>query len=75
MKIAHRLTPIIEREHEGFVALCPEWDIASESASVEQAQVNLVGALTLFFETADPSEVARRFQSDAFVAQVDVPVG
>jgi hypothetical protein len=28
------LTTIIEREDDGFVALCPEFDIASEGASV-----------------------------------------
>jgi predicted RNase H-like HicB family nuclease len=30
MKPAHRLTAIIEREDNGFVALCPEFDVASE---------------------------------------------
>ena len=75
MKTAQRLTAIIEREDDGFVALCPEFDIASQGASVEEARANLVEALTLFFETADPSEIARRFHSDVFVTQVEVPVG
>ena len=70
-----RLTAIIERENEGFVSLCPELDIASQGSSIEEARANLVEALTLFFETADPSEVARRFHSDIFVTQVEVPVG
>jgi predicted RNase H-like HicB family nuclease len=56
-----RLTAIIEREDEGFVSLCPELDIVSQGSSVEEAQANLVEALTLFFETADASEVTRRF--------------
>ena len=30
MKTAQRLTAIIEREEDGFVALCPKFDIASE---------------------------------------------
>ena len=55
-----RLTAIIEREDDGFVALCPELDIASQGASDEEARTNLVEALTLFFETADPSEISRR---------------
>jgi len=62
MKAAHRLTAVIEREDNGFVALCPGLDIASEGASVEEARSNLVEALTLFFETAAPSEVSRRSQ-------------
>jgi predicted RNase H-like HicB family nuclease len=70
-----RLTAIIEREDEGFVSLCPELDIARQGSSVEEAQANLVEALTLFFETADASEVTRRFHSEVFVTQVEVPVG
>ena len=65
-----RLTAIIEREDEGFVSLCPELDIASQGSSIEEARANLVEALSLFFETADPSEVARRFRSEVFVTQV-----
>jgi predicted RNase H-like HicB family nuclease len=75
MKRQMRLTAIIEREDEGFVSLCPELDIASQGASVEEAQANLVEALTLFFETADASEVTRRLHSEVFVTQVEVPVG
>ena len=69
------MTAIIEREDDGFVALCPELDIASQGASIEEARANLVEALTLFFETAAASEVSRRFQSEVFVTQVEVPVG
>ena len=75
MKPAQRLTAIIEREDKVFVALCPELDIASEGASIEEARTNLIEALTLFFETADPSEVTRRFHSEVFVTQVEVPFG
>ena len=75
MKSAQRLTAIIEREDDGFVALCPELDIASQGASVEEARTNLVEALTLFFETASPSELARRAHNDVFVTQVEVPAG
>jgi predicted RNase H-like HicB family nuclease len=75
MKPVHRLTAIIEREDDGFVALCPEFDVASQGKSIEEARANLVEALTLFFEAADPSEIARRFQHEIFVTQVEVPVG
>jgi predicted RNase H-like HicB family nuclease len=57
------------------VALCPELDIASEGASIEEARTNLIEALTLFFEMASPSEVARRAHHEVFVTQVEVPVG
>jgi len=75
MKPAQRLTAIIEREDDGFVALCPELDIASEGSSIEEARRNLVEALTLFFETASPSEVLRRTHHEVFITQVEVPVG
>ncbi len=75
MKTAQRVTAIIEREEDGFVALCPELDIASQGASIEEARTNLIEALTLFFETADPSEVARRSHDEVFVTQLEVPVG
>jgi predicted RNase H-like HicB family nuclease len=68
-------TAIIEREDDGFVALWPEFDIASQGASIEEARSNLVEALTLFFETADRSEFALRPHCEIFVTQVDVPVG
>ena len=75
MKVSQRLTAIIEREDDGFVAPCPELDIASEGTSIEDARTNLIEALTLFFETASPSEVTRRSHNEVFVTQVEVPVG
>lgn len=75
MAAARRVTAIIEREDDGFVAFCPELDITSQGDSIEEARANLVEALTLFFETASPSEVSSRYQSEVFVTQVEVPVG
>jgi predicted RNase H-like HicB family nuclease len=70
-----RLTAIIEREGEGYVALCPELDIASQGDSVEGARDNLREALELFFECASPNEVARRLGGELYVTQVEVTVG
>ena len=75
MTPAQRFTAIIEREDDVFVALCPEFDIASQGGSIEEARTNLIEALTLFFETAAPSEVAQRCRNEIFVTQVEVPVG
>jgi predicted RNase H-like HicB family nuclease len=36
MGAAQRLTAIIEREDDGYVALCPELDIVSEGASIKE---------------------------------------
>ena len=48
----YKMTAIIEKEGDGYTALCPEIDIASQGDTVEQARDNLKEALELFFETA-----------------------
>ena len=58
-----QLTAIIEREGDGYVSLCPEVDVASQDTTIDEARVNLIEALELFFETADPSEIQSRMHS------------
>lgn len=55
-----QVTTIIEREGDGYVALCPDVDVASQGASIDEAQTNLREALEVFFETADESEIKTR---------------
>ena len=74
MEQVRRLTALIERDEDTYVALCPELDIASQGRTIEEARSNLIEALTLFFEVADPSEVQHRLGSEVFVTQVEVPV-
>jgi predicted RNase H-like HicB family nuclease len=69
------MTAILSREEDGFVALCPELDVASQGSTIEEARANLVEALTLFFEVASPSEIATRLHNEVFVTQVEVAVG
>ena len=75
MEQVRRLTAVIESEGDMYVALCPEYDIASQGSTIEEARNNLIEALTLFFETADHDEIERRGHSGVFVTQVEVPVG
>jgi predicted RNase H-like HicB family nuclease len=75
MKQKRNLTAIIEREGNGYVALCPELDIASQGGSIEEARRNLLEALELFFEAADPNEVASRMHDEIFVTRLEVAVG
>ena len=75
MKKTRQLTAIIEREGEGYVALCPELDIASQGDSIEEARKNLQEAVELFFEAADPSEIESRLHSEVFVTRLEVAVG
>jgi predicted RNase H-like HicB family nuclease len=61
-------TAVIEREGDGYVATCPELDIASQGDTVEEARSNLTEALTLFFETAAAPEIDRRSRPRALFA-------
>jgi len=70
-----QLTAIIEKEGDGYVALCPEVDVASQGGSVGEARANLQEALALFFETASPDEIQERLHSEIYVTQVEVPFG
>jgi predicted RNase H-like HicB family nuclease len=65
---------VIEREGDAFVALCPELDISSQGATVEEARANLVEAIELIFECASPEEVQRRLHDEVFVTRVEVRV-
>jgi predicted RNase H-like HicB family nuclease len=73
--IKQSLTAIIEREGEGYVALCPEFDVASQGGTIEEARCNLAEALALFFECASAEEVERRRLSEVYVTQVEVVIG
>ena len=73
--MTRQLTAVIEREGSGFVALCPEVDIASQGDTVDEARANLREALELFFETASESEIKERFHGEVYVTQVEVAVG
>ena len=73
--MSRTLTAIIQAEGDGFVALCPELDVASQGDTIESARDNLREALELFFQSASPSEVQQRLGGEVFVTRVEVPVG
>ena len=70
-----QLTAIIEREGDGYVALCPEVDVASQGDTVAEARDSLAEALTLFFESASAAEIDRRLSGEVYVTQVEVAAG
>ncbi len=70
-----QLTAIIEREGDGYVALCPEVDVASQGITIDEAKKNLREALELFFETASPEEIRERLHNEVYVTQVELAVG
>ena len=75
MKKQHAFTAIIEHEGDGYTALCPELDIASQGVSVEHARKNLIEAIELFFETASKTEIQERLHDEVFITRLEVAVG
>ncbi len=66
---------IIERDGAGYTALCPELDVASQGATVEEARANLIEAIGLLLETAEPAEIESRLHREVFVTRLEVAVG
>jgi len=70
-----QLTAIIEGEGDGYVALCPEVDIASQGNTVDEARQNLREAIELFFESASAEEINQRLHEEVYVTRLEVSVG
>jgi predicted RNase H-like HicB family nuclease len=68
-------TAIIEKDGELYAALCPELDVASQGATVEEATSNLREAVELFLECADPEELRRRVRTEVFVTRIEAKHG
>ena len=64
-------TAIIEKEGDLYAALCPELDVASQGATVEDATCNLREAIELLLECADADEIERRHRADVFVTRIE----
>jgi predicted RNase H-like HicB family nuclease len=69
-----RLTAIIEREDDAYISLCPEFDIASQGLTIEEARDNLIDALALFFDATPSPEIAQRRRAEIYITHVDVHV-
>ncbi len=75
MTQVRRFTALIEREEDMYVALCPELDIASQGDTIEEARKNLLEALELFLEEANPAEVQERLHVEVYITRLEVTVG
>jgi predicted RNase H-like HicB family nuclease len=70
-----RFTILLQREGDGYAALCPELDVASQGETVEEARANLREAVELFLETASESEIRDRLHDEFYVTAMEVEVG
>ena len=74
MNATRTLTAVLIREDDGFVALCPEVDVASQGDTTEEAKTNLQEAVELFFECASKEEIADRLTSEPLVSPLEVSI-
>ncbi len=68
-------TAILSREDDGFVAICPELDVASQGDTIEDARANLREAVELFLESASPQELLERLHAEVYLTPLEVDVG
>ncbi|WP_419927646.1 type II toxin-antitoxin system HicB family antitoxin [Candidatus Poriferisocius sp.] len=73
--MSRRFTAIIESEGGGYIAFCPEVDVASQGETITGARENLAEALTLFLESASVDEIELRQREETYVTQIEVDVG
>lgn len=60
--LSMQLTAIIERVGEGYVALCPELDIASQGKTIAESRENLKKELATFLDTASVDDIKIRLR-------------
>jgi predicted RNase H-like HicB family nuclease len=65
-----RLTAVVTKEANLYVAQCAEVDIASQGSTIEESVANLREALELYFEDASPNSV----RPTPIIAPVEVDV-
>ncbi len=75
MKRIQNFTAIIEKENDGYAALCPELDVVSQGNTVEEAKINLQEAIELFFEHPSKNEIESGLKHDVFITNMQIAVG
>jgi len=71
----HQLIAIIRREGDVYVALCPELDVVSQGATLEEARANVIEAAELFLELALPTEIVLPAHGAVYVTPIELSVG
>lgn len=57
-----RLTGFVHPDGDGFTAVCPELDVASQGSTEQEASEALQDAVGLLVETASRSEIDARYR-------------
>ena len=69
-----KLTAILHKEGDMYVAWCPELDIASQGLTLEEAKSNLQEALSLFVAYASKEEIRSRLSEDLHITPIEVAI-
>ena len=67
-------TAMLQREGDGFAAVCPELEVSSHGDTLETARANLCAAVELLLETATPEEIDRRLSCEVYLTSLEVEV-
>ncbi|MBC8028958.1 MAG: type II toxin-antitoxin system HicB family antitoxin [Pyrinomonadaceae bacterium] len=67
-----RLTAVIEKEGNWYVATCPELGVASQGRSLEEAEAMIQEAVELLVEEADETEIRRRLNRGVKVKKLEL---
>lgn len=67
-----KLTAVIEREGEWFVAQCPELGVASQGRTLDEAEAMIREAVQLLLEHADEEEIKRRLNRGVRVKELEL---
>ena len=66
-----KLTAVIEREEDWFVATCPELGVASQGRTIEDAEKMIKEAVELLLEEAEEKEIKRRLNRGVKVTSLE----
>ena len=69
---ALELSAVVRREDGLYIALCPEFNVASQGKSVEEALSNLKEALELYLEDEDVEKPSEAEAPIVTIVKVDV---
>jgi predicted RNase H-like HicB family nuclease len=67
-----KLTAVIEKEGNWYVATCPELGVASQGRSFEEAEEMVQEAVELLLEEADEAEIRRRLNRGVRVKKLEL---
>lgn len=67
-----KLTAVIEKEGNWYVATCPELGVASQGRTFDEAEAMIQEAVELLLEETDEAEISRRLNRGVKVKKLEL---